>query len=360
MACAARRCSNAVTPMRALIAQDKPGAVRGPIMERLPPMQLQLAFELRSPACGAPHRELYAAMLDICEWADGIGFDLVNFGEHHGADSGYNPSPLITCAAVAGRTRRIHMRPNVLLAPLYDPVKLAEDSAVLALLAPGRFSLAIGGGYRPSEFAMFGQRLDARWAAIGETVELLRSAWSGERFEYRGRSMRVTPAPDPAPPILLGGSSEAAARRAARIADGWIPPLDPRLWTPYREECLRIGKPDPGLYPAHGPTFLWIDDDVDAAWEMLAPHVVSQIEEYGQFTREGFGEAKGPYRGATDAAALRGNRAYRVLPVAETVALAQGLGDNAVLLFNPLLGGIAPREAWKMLRRFEEHVLPMP
>jgi len=123
-------------------------------------MQLQLAFELRSPDCGAPHRELYAAMLDICAWADDVGFDVVNFGEHHGADSGYNPSPLIACAAVAGRTRRIRMRPNVLLAPLYDPVKLAEDCAVLALIAPERFSLAIGGGYRPSEFAMFGRRLD--------------------------------------------------------------------------------------------------------------------------------------------------------------------------------------------------------
>ena len=64
-------------------------------------MQLQLAFELRSPGCGAPHRELYAAMLDICAWADELGFDVVNFGEHHGADSGYNPSPLIACAAVA-------------------------------------------------------------------------------------------------------------------------------------------------------------------------------------------------------------------------------------------------------------------
>ncbi len=147
-------------------------------------MQLQLAFELRSPDCGAPHRELYAAMLDICAWADELGFDVVNFGEHHGADSGYNPSPLIACAAVAGRTRRIRMRPNVLLAPLYDPVKLAEDCAVLALIAPHRFSLAIGGGYRPSEFAMFGRRLDERWAAIGEVVEFLRRAWTGEPCEF--------------------------------------------------------------------------------------------------------------------------------------------------------------------------------
>ena len=321
-------------------------------------MQLQLAFELRSPDCGAPHRELYAAMLDICAWADELGFDVVNFGEHHGADSGYNPSPLIACAAVAGRTRRIRMRPNVLLAPLYDPVKLAEDCAVLALIAPHRFSLAIGGGYRPSEFAMFGRRLDERWAAIGELVEFLRRAWTGEPCEFRGRTVRVRPVPDPAPRILLGGSSGAAARRAARIADGWRPPLDPRLWTPYREEGIALGKPDPGAFAAYGPTFLWIAHDADAAWSMLEPHVLSQIEEYGAFTREGFGEAKGPYRGRTDPASLRGNRAYQVLSPPQLLALADTLGPDGVLLLNPLLGGIAPAEAWKMLRLFEREVLP--
>src|SRR5579859_7264969 len=87
-------------------------------------MELHLAFELRSPPGTAPHRELYAAMLDICGWADENGFACANFGEHHLSTSGYNPSPLVTCAAVAGRTRRIAMRPNVLLAPLYDPIKL--------------------------------------------------------------------------------------------------------------------------------------------------------------------------------------------------------------------------------------------
>ncbi|MBP8925466.1 MAG: LLM class flavin-dependent oxidoreductase [Pseudomonadales bacterium] len=321
-------------------------------------MQLQLAFELRSPSCGASHRELYAAMLDICAWADEIGFSTVNFGEHHASETGYNPSPLICCAAVAGRTRRIAMRPNVLLAPLYDPLKLAEDTAVLALLAPGRFSLALGGGYRPAEFAMFGRELGQRWQSIGETVAVLRQAWRGESFEYQGRTVRVTPQPDPPPPILLGGSSAAAARRAARIADGWLPPLDPRLWEPYRAECVLLGKPDPGAFPPFGPTFLWVSENVDTAWDMLAPHVASQIDEYAAFTREGFGEVKGPYKGSSDASSLRTNRAYRVMNPADTLALAESLGPDGVLLLNPLLGGIAPREAWKMLHLFEREVLP--
>jgi len=134
--------------------------------------------------------------------------------------------------------------------------------------------------------------------------------------------------------------------------------IPPRLWTPYREECIALGKPDPGAFAAYGPTFLWIAHDADAAWSMLEPHVLSQIEEYGAFTREGFGEAKGPYRGRTDPASLRGNRAYQVLSPPQLLALADTLGPDGVLLLNPLLGGIAPAEAWKMLRLFEREVLP--
>ena len=85
-------------------------------------MDLQLCFELRSPVGTTPHPVLYREMLDIASWADANGFRYVNFGEHHASESGYLPSPLIACAGVAGRTRRIRMRPNILTAPLYDPI----------------------------------------------------------------------------------------------------------------------------------------------------------------------------------------------------------------------------------------------
>jgi alkanesulfonate monooxygenase SsuD/methylene tetrahydromethanopterin reductase-like flavin-dependent oxidoreductase (luciferase family) len=111
-------------------------------------MELHLVFELRSPAGTTPHRELYPAMLDMSAWGDDKGFAYVNFGEHHVSETGYNPSPLVTCAAVAGRTSRVRMRPNVLLTPFYNPIRLAEDSAVLSLV--GRtFDIVLGGGYRP-------------------------------------------------------------------------------------------------------------------------------------------------------------------------------------------------------------------
>src|SRR6202035_301081 len=100
-------------------------------------------------------------------------------------------------------------------------LRLAEDLAVLDGLSEGRVDVVLGGGYVQGEFDMFGVPLAERPARVEEAVAVLRASWTGEPFEYRGRTVRVTPTPHRAggPPILLGGASPAAARRAARIGD---------------------------------------------------------------------------------------------------------------------------------------------
>ncbi|MBW2726453.1 MAG: LLM class flavin-dependent oxidoreductase, partial [Deltaproteobacteria bacterium] len=167
-------------------------------------MEFVISYDMRAPSFGAPAKELYAAALDQCAWADDLGFDVVGLGEHHGSDDGYLPSPIPMAGAIAGRTRRITIRPNVLLAPLYEPLKLAEDLAVLQYLSQGRLEVVIGAGYRPSEFQMFGKRREDRKELYMRAFEVLRKAWSGETFEYEGRKVNVTPVPDPAPKLLLG------------------------------------------------------------------------------------------------------------------------------------------------------------
>jgi alkanesulfonate monooxygenase SsuD/methylene tetrahydromethanopterin reductase-like flavin-dependent oxidoreductase (luciferase family) len=322
-------------------------------------MRLHLTYDMRAPDFGAPTTELHAAMLDQVEWADAIGFDAVGIGEHHGADDGYNPSSFPLAAAIAARTRRIAIQTAIVVAPLYDLPKLAEDAAVTQILSGGRLELGIGAGYRPSEFETFGRRLADRWRAMGDAITFLRLAWRGEPFEWQGRTCRVTPAPAPTPPpILLGGSSPAAARRAAHIADGWLPPLEPRLWEPYRETCLALGREDPGPYPAQGPIFLWVSDDPDRDWELVMPHVLHQLDSYARWTTEAFGRPAGPYARETPPEQIRSSRAYRVLTPEQTLALAADLGDHSVVYLNPLLAGIHPREAWRMLRLYEDAVHP--
>ena len=322
-------------------------------------MELCLTYDLRAPEFGAQRNKLYAAALDQVSWADDLGFDVVGLGEHHGSDDGYNPSPLILASAMAARSQSIKLRTSVVLAPLYDLPKLAEDAAVTQTISNGRLLLGIGAGYRPTEFETFGRSLKDRWRMMGETCKFLRLAWSGQPFEWQGRTCHITPRPEPVPPpILLGGSSPAAARRAAHIADDWFPPLDARLWQPYRDECLAIGKTDPGPYPSHGPIFLWVSDDPDRDWEWISPHVCHQLESYGAWTREAFGEAAGPYAGNFTAETVRESDAYRVVTPEQAIELADGLGINSVLYLNPLLAGIDPDKSWSMLRLFEDRVLP--
>ena len=106
-------------------------------------MQLSLKFDLRAPAFGADPADLYAAALDMCAWADAAGFDCVRFLEHHGSDDRYCPSPLVMAAAAAARTRRVRIRVRALILPLHDPVRIAEDAAVVDVISRGRLELVI-------------------------------------------------------------------------------------------------------------------------------------------------------------------------------------------------------------------------
>lgn len=320
-------------------------------------MQLVMVHDLSTPDFGAPQGEIYAAALDQAAWADDVGFDTLALGEHHGAVDGYDPSPIVMAAAFGARTRRIRIRTSVLLAPLYEPVKLAEDLAVASIVCGGRLEAGLGAGYRQSEYASFGMKMEDRWERMGEIVAFLRQAWSGEPFEWRGRRVHVTPRPEPPPPIILGGAYPRSARRAARIADGWLP-RTPDLWQPYRAERIALGHPDPGDYPSQGPVFLHVSDDPDRDWERIAPHAARMAEVYTGWQNEAPGQQDGPYSGSADPDQLRASGAYQVLRAEDVLALAESLGTEGVLYTTPLLCGLDPKLAWESLHRLEREVLP--
>jgi alkanesulfonate monooxygenase SsuD/methylene tetrahydromethanopterin reductase-like flavin-dependent oxidoreductase (luciferase family) len=318
-----------------------------------------LRYDLRAPAFGrADARALYAAALDQAEWADRLGFAAVVLSEHHGSPDGYLPSPMVMGAAIAARTRHIRISISALIAPLHDPVRIAEDLAVLDVISGGRLIPLLGGGYVASEFATFGRTLDSRASYMDQIVPFLERAWSGEAFQWQGRTVRVTPRPvqRPRPPILLGGSSRAAAQRAARLADGFMPSL-PKYFDIYREELRRLGKPDPGpMAPGIGVNFLHVAEDPERAWQKIAPHALHETNSYGQWIQEAGG--RGPYQVVSNADELRRSGAYIVLTPDELITRARALGPNASIALHPLMGGLDPELAWESLRLIESKVLP--
>ena len=318
-------------------------------------VQLSLRYDLRAPSFGPPATALYEAALEQCAWAEGKGFGMVGLTEHHGSDDGYCPSPLVVAAAVAGRTRTMRILISALVLPLYDPIRLAEDLAVLDLVSGGRVDVIVGAGYRPQELAMFGKEMADRVPLVEEGVAALRAAWTGEEFEYRGRRLRVTPRPGRprGPALLMGGATKAAARRAARLGDGFAP-VDPSLWPVYEEACRELGR-DPGpTPPAAGPLFIHVAEDPDAAWARIAPHALHETSSYGAWLAEA-AEGVARYTPTEDADALRAGGTYAVLTPGECVALAR---ETGALRLHPLMGGLPPDLAWESLELIAAEVLP--
>jgi probable F420-dependent oxidoreductase len=189
-------------------------------------------FTLQVPPWDArTHAELYADTLSLAAFAEEHGFDSFWLAEHHGAGDGYNPSLLPFLAAVAARTTRMELGTAVLLAPFHDPLRIAEDAAVVDNLSGGRLHLGLGLGWSPEEYRMFGVDTAGRGARLAEFVAILRGAWGEDRFSHAGRfytydDVAVTPKParPGGPPIWLGGGADAAIERAARLGDGHFPP----------------------------------------------------------------------------------------------------------------------------------------
>ena len=317
-------------------------------------MMLQMRFDLRAPSFGAPIADIYRGALEMSEWAERQGFSMVALSEHHGSDDGYCPSPLVVAAAITARTTTLRVLVAALVLPLHDPVRLAEDLAVLDVVSGGRVDVVLGAGYVPAEFDMFGVDLEDRVARLEAGVEVLRRAWSGERFEHGGRTVTVTPRPlrERGPMLLLGGASPGAARRAARIADGFAP-VDASLWPVYAAECERLGRPAIGAPPSGGPGFIHVTDDVDAAWERIAPHALHETNAYARWLAQSDGVAV--YREFDDADALRASGRYAVMTPAECVEHVRATGE---LRLHPLMGGLPPDVAWQSLDLIEHEVLP--
>ncbi|GAA2322896.1 LLM class flavin-dependent oxidoreductase [Streptomyces kunmingensis] len=296
----------------------------------------------------------YKAAVEMASYADDRGVDTVQTEEHHGAANNWLPSPFTFAGAVFGATRRIAVTVSAIIGPLHDPLRLAEDIAVLDLLSGGRLVTVAGIGYRPQEYAQF----DVEWTRRGklqdELLETLLKAWSGEEFTFRGRQVRVTPRPltQPHPLLLVGGSSQAAARRAARLGLPFFPSAHlPELDAYYKERLAEYGTEGWTMMPAKTTSLLHLSEDPDRTWAEYGAHFLHEARTYASWQSRDIRSAV--KSAATTVDELRAEGVYRILTPQE--CLAQGL-ENYVL--HPLSGGMPLDEGWRSLHLFCEDVLP--
>ncbi|MBJ17953.1 MAG: TIGR03619 family F420-dependent LLM class oxidoreductase [bacterium] len=195
------------------------------------------------------------------------------------------PDVWVATAMMAAVTTRLRFLQAVYVLPARDPFSVARSLGTLARMSNHRVSLGFGVGWMREEFDLMGRNFERRGARSDEMIELMRKLWTGESVDHRGEffdieGIRMRPAVKEPIPILCSGESEAALRRAARLAGGWIPPIS--MVTPedllapletlraYRREAGRAGEPfDVYWTPLAG----WRDEESSALEALGVSHV---------------------------------------------------------------------------------------
>ena len=221
--------------------------------------------------------------------SEALGYDYVTCGEHvffHVP----TPNAFVSLAVAAGATERIKLMSTITLAPLYPAALLAKLAASLDVASGGRFSLGIGvGGEYDREFEACGVPVGERGARTDEALEVLERLFTGDKVDYQGRftslrgvSLRPPPVQRPRLPVWVAGRREAAWRRAARFADGWLP----YMYTPemvadsadqIRDLRAAMGRDDPIEIGAF--LFFAVHQDRDTAFAMANGRLSKQYNQ---------------------------------------------------------------------------------
>lgn len=266
-------------------------------------MNVGLLFSFRNPAAWRrPFPDVYADELTLVAEAEALGYDTIWLTEHHFADDGYSPSVLTLGAAVAARTERVRIGTNLLLLPLHNAVRVAEDAATLDVLSGGRLDLGLGQGYAAHEFAGYGIPQRERLSRFLEGLDVLRGLWTEDPFSYEGRHYQIDgaqlsprPVQRPYPPLWIGATSEKGVARAGRLGAHLLGLASPWLQTTYDDALVAAGH-DPA--DAHVLQLHWVHvaPTTDEAWEAAAPHFHHALTVYAGWARESGDAAEGTAR----------------------------------------------------------------
>jgi probable F420-dependent oxidoreductase len=252
-----------------------------------------MKFGLYSSIANPPRGEHLERSIDEviaeAQLAESCGFDSCFFGEHHQDRDGFLPSPLIVATAVAARTQTLRVGTSVILLPLHHPVHVAEDVITLDLVSTGRVILGVGIGYQADDFRAFAVPFEHRAALFEESIEILRLCWAGERFSFKGKhytledvQIRPRPFQKPGPPLWIGASVPAAARRAGRIADGFVGTPSTglenatRLAEVYKAAAREAGRPAEVIQMRDA----WVAATRAEADAVYGPHVMTAYRYY--------------------------------------------------------------------------------
>lgn len=248
-------------------------------------------YDFRNPPqWRRPWEDLYGEILDVVSWTEEAGFGGAWVPEHHLAEDGYMPSPLIALTAMAARTKRIKLGSGIALAPLYQPVRFAEDCAVLDIVSGGRLEMGLAIGYRRREYDALGVDFTKRGRIFDEWLHIVTRLWAGEEVSLEGQYFTLKgaklapPAPRGRIPLYLGSFTDKAMERVARYGDGFIGSGE--LCDLYADKLREQGKDQTSARVRSTDLFFAVAHDPEKAMDELAPYYHHVNNTYGEWFAE--------------------------------------------------------------------------
>lgn len=248
-------------------------------------------FPFRNPDFARrPWVDVYRDDLALAVHTEALGFDHVWLTEHHFVDDGYSPALMPIATAVAARTTRIRIGTFVLLLPLHDTVRVAEDVATADVISGGRIDLGLGLGYRVAEFEGMGISPRERGARFAEQLPLLRRLLDGETVSIDGRfhtfkgARVMPPAVQPSLPLWVGARGDKALDRAARLGCH-LAGVSSEHRLKYREALARNGR-TPDDYHVSQMVLVYVAETKAQAWAEAARPVHHMLKLYRDWAAE--------------------------------------------------------------------------
>ncbi|MCS6924872.1 MAG: LLM class flavin-dependent oxidoreductase [Candidatus Binatia bacterium] len=256
-------------------------------------MNVGLLFPFRNPPqWRKPFPQFYAEQLRQARLAEELGYDTIWLTEHHFAEDGYSPSLLPIAGALAGMTSRVRIGTFLLLLPLHNAVRVAEDAATVDILSSGRFDLGLGQGYAPAEFDGYGIPRSERVSRFEEGIAVITGMWTQEPFSYEGKHYRLKnirlmpkPAQTPHPPLWIGARGPKGVQRAARLGCHFLGVSDPKAQEIYDTTLRQYGR-DPQHYYAAQLRWTYVAPTRDQAWDEAQEHLHYMLSWYGRWLAE--------------------------------------------------------------------------
>lgn len=313
-----------------------------------------LRFNFASPG-GRPQvqGELLSAALELAQFGDRHGIAAVSVDEHHATGHGWSCNPVMIAGMFLARTANIFASIDCALAPLWNPVRMAEDIALVDAMSQGRLHTTVGLGYRQVEYETLGVDFGRRGALMDQALEAMLAAWSGATGVVSGTWST------PHPPLYLGGGVRATVRRAVRFGL----PLSLRDHRPdlaeyYTELCRAAGiQPFVLMPPAINRGMIFLHEDPDRAWAELGEHILWEAVTYGRWS-DAPSRSSMHLPGVQTLEEVRASGRYRFLTPDELITEVRSAKNFGPIVMHPLVGGMPVEEAWKSVQLLTDEVLP--